>query len=66
MEYTDPVFSFKMENLSVITDYHKYCAAMTPVERLKKSYELGEWSKKMNRHYHLEIEKRLKGTYLLK
>jgi len=23
---------------------------MTPVERLKKSYELGEWSKKMNRH----------------
>jgi hypothetical protein len=55
-----------MKRSNTEIEYHRFCASMTPAERLKRSCELGEWSKKMNKHYYLEIEKRLKDSYMLK
>jgi hypothetical protein len=39
---------------------------MSPAERLKKGFELTEWSAKMNKQYKEEIEKRLSNYYSLK
>jgi len=40
-------------------------ALMTPVERLKKGFEMMRWTKKLNKNYHLSIKERLKGSFIL-
>ncbi|MBN2612342.1 MAG: hypothetical protein JXB00_12355 [Bacteroidales bacterium] len=48
------------------TSYYKLCLSMSPVDRLKKSFELTQRAKKLSRHYNLELKRRMKGFYLLK
>lgn len=38
---------------------------MTPIERLKKCFELTEFLKQMNENYILELKKRLKDNFIL-
>lgn len=46
--------------------YRIRCAKMKPEERLKKCFELSEFSKKMNKNIDIEIKRRSKNYFCLK
>ena len=48
------------------TTYLEMCLNMTPSERIKKGFELSEWSARLNKDYKKELNRRLKNYYLLK
>lgn len=38
---------------------------MSPIDRLKKCFELTEFLKQMNKNYNLELKKKLKDNFIL-
>ena len=45
---------------------YKISKEMTPGERLKKCWELTEWSMNLNNNWQREIERRMQDSYILK
>ena len=48
------------------SSYVEMCLKMPPSDRLKKGFELVEWSAQLNKYHQIEVEKRLLNYYLLK
>jgi hypothetical protein len=59
-----------MKNMDIMPTkteiYRIRCAKMKPEERLKKCFELSEFSKKMNKNIDIEIKRRSKNYFCLK
>lgn len=53
------------QNMNESIEYLKLCNSMTPEERLRKGFELSEWSINLNKHIDFEIRTRLSNSFVL-